>query len=124
MRVFAQDARGRFIAQVISRLGEPMIRARWAMTAGLDAGPEVLRREVESLIGLAQDLGSSGRNDVAAFVLLRAIAGPALRRQPVWGWISALLRAKDLPPGGRMEAISLLLPEPERAICFADFDRR
>lgn len=118
MLPFQQDARDRFVSGVVARLGEPAIRERWALHPKLRDRPEELRSEVERLIRRAAAMQFIGTNDVEAFIRLAAVAGPALRKRPAWGWITALLRANDQPPAGRMRIIAALLPEPERRLCF------
>ena len=118
MEPFERDARDRFIGDMLARLAEPDVQERWALDPKLRGRPADLRSEVERLISQAAAMQFVGRNDIRAFILLAAVAGPALREQSSWGWIVALLRASEKPAVGRMRLIAAFLPEPERHICF------
>lgn len=115
---FTLQTHRRFVQMLDACLADPAIRARWALDVAPDAPAEDRVAAIEACIRTATALGFGEPEHVRAFVILHAIARPALRGHPIWGWLSSIMLATTAPADGRMRAIETLLPCDERSLCF------
>jgi outer membrane scaffolding protein for murein synthesis (MipA/OmpV family) len=115
---FTRQTHRRFARMLDARLADPAIRTRWALDVSPDAKAEDRVAAIEKSIRTATALGFVEAEHIQAFVILHAIARPALRGHPIWGWLSTIMLATTMPADGRMKAIETLLPCDERRLCF------